>query len=205
MPARQFSARKSFELADLLGEAVRGVAGQRDVLPDQALRRRYRTRRQPRRLGVIEVGHDQHGGGMFEQAVRHLLQHQADVFVADLFGHDIERHGGEARMHRPHHPRQHGAVADAGIEDAKRRRRRLQIAKLERDALADLGLLAAGRDEQQVFLAVVEEPEARRRDGVGGWTHRSAIWQPVTAGPPPRSKRARARRDRRGPCRGCRS
>ena len=71
-------------------------------------------------------------------------------------------------MHRPHHPRQHGAVADAGIEDAKRRRRRLQIAEFERDAVADLGLLAAGRDEQQVFLAVVEESEARRRDGVGG-------------------------------------
>ena len=71
-------------------------------------------------------------------------------------------------MHRPHHPRQHGAVADAGIEDAKRRRRRLQIAEFERDPVADLGLLAAGRDEQQVFLAVVEESEARRRDGVGG-------------------------------------
>jgi hypothetical protein len=70
-------------------------------------------------------------------------------------------------MHRPHHPRQHGAVADAGIEDAKRRRRRLQVTKLERDPVADLGLLAAGRDEQQVFLAVVEESEARRRDGVG--------------------------------------
>ena len=71
-------------------------------------------------------------------------------------------------MHRPHHPRQHGAVADAGIEDAQRRRRRLQIAEFERDAVADLGLLAAGRDEQQILLPVVEEPEARRRDGVGG-------------------------------------
>src|SRR5437588_603070 len=37
-----FLGEEAFELADLLGEAVRGVAGQRDVLPDQALRRRDR-------------------------------------------------------------------------------------------------------------------------------------------------------------------
>ena len=70
-------------------------------------------------------------------------------------------------MHRPHHPRQYSAVADAGVEDPKRRRRRLQIAEFERNPIADLGLLAAGRDEQEVFLAVVEEPEARRRDRMG--------------------------------------
>jgi hypothetical protein len=29
--------QESFQFADLLGEAVRGVAGQRDVFPDQAL------------------------------------------------------------------------------------------------------------------------------------------------------------------------
>jgi hypothetical protein len=29
---------EAFELADLLGETVRGVAGQRDIFPDQALR-----------------------------------------------------------------------------------------------------------------------------------------------------------------------
>src|SRR5260370_12229318 len=30
--------------------------------------------------------------------------------------------------------------------------------------VGDLGLLAAGRDEQQIFLPVVEEPESGRRD-----------------------------------------
>ena len=163
-PCPPVLGQKSLELADLLGKAVRGVARQRDVLPDQALRSGRRARRQPRRFGVIEIGDDEHGGGMFEQPVSHLLQHQPHVLVADLFGHDIERHGRKARMHRAHHPRQHGAVADAGIEDPQRRRRRLQIAELQRDAVADLGLLAAGRDEQQVFLPVVEEAKTRRRD-----------------------------------------
>ena len=163
--------QKSFELADLFGKAMRGIARQRDVLPQQALRRGRRARRQPRRFGVIEVGDDKHGGGMLEQPVRHLLQHQPDVLVADLLGHDIERHGGKARMQRPHHPRQHGAVADAGIENPQRRRRRLQIAELQRNPVGDFGLLAAGRDEQQIFLPVVEEPEARRhgcRRNAGG-------------------------------------
>ena len=161
--------QKSFELADLLGKAVRGIARQRDILPDQALRRGRRTRRQPRRLGVIEIGDDQHRGRMFEQPVGHLLQHQPHVLVADLLGHGVERHGGKARMQRPHHPRQHGAVADAGVEDPQRRRRRLQIAEFERNPVGDLGLLAAGRDEQQIFLPVVEEPEAGRHDiGRGG-------------------------------------
>src|SRR5262249_43374811 len=81
-----------------------------------------------------------------------------------LLGDDVERHGRKARMQRPHHPRQHGAVADAGIEHAQRRRRWLEVRKLERDAVGDLGLLAAGRDEQEIFLPIVEEAEARRRD-----------------------------------------
>ena len=100
---------------------------------------------------------------MLEQAVRHLFEHQADVLVADLLGHDVERHGRETGVHRPHHPRQHGAVADPRIEDPQRRRRRLQIAEFERNPAGDFGLLAAGRDEQQIFLAVVEKPEAGRR------------------------------------------
>ena len=198
--------QEAFELADLLGEAVRGVAGQRDVLPDQALRRRHRARRQPRRLGIIEVGDDQHGGGMLEQAIRHLLQHQADVFVADLLGHDVERHGREARMHRPHHPRQHGAVADAGIEDPQRRRRRLQIAELERNPA---GRPRSSRCRSRRTAGIsggcrrTGSPAARRRrraaapfsglgdgDGLPGAGGRSRLG---------------ARTDRRGPCRACRS
>ena len=158
-PGAPVLGQEPFELADLLGKAVRGIARQRDILPDQALRRGRRARRQPRRLGVIEIGDDQHRGRMFEQAVRHLFQHQPHVLVADLLGDDVERHGRETRVQRPHHPRQHGAVADTGVEDPQRRRRRLQIAEFERNPVGDFGLLAAGRDEQQVFLPVVEEPE----------------------------------------------
>jgi hypothetical protein len=55
-------------------------------------------------------------------------------------------------------------LPDTGVEDAERRRRRLQVAELERNPVGDFGLLAAGRDEQQVFLPVVEEPEPGRDD-----------------------------------------
>src|SRR5713226_4929536 len=58
--------QKPFEFADLLGKAVSRIAGQRDIFPDQTLRRGRRARRQPRRLGVIEIGDNEHGGGMFE-------------------------------------------------------------------------------------------------------------------------------------------
>jgi hypothetical protein len=66
-PGAPVLRQKSLELADLLGKAVRGVAGKRDVFPDQAVRRGDRARRQPRRLGIIKIGDDQHGGGMLEQ------------------------------------------------------------------------------------------------------------------------------------------
>ena len=58
-PRAPVLGEKPFEFADLLGKAVRGVAGERDILPDQALRRGRRARRQPRRLGVIEIGDDE--------------------------------------------------------------------------------------------------------------------------------------------------
>ncbi len=95
-----------------------------------------RLRRQPRRLGVGEVGQHQHGRGMFDEAVGHLLQREADVLEADLFADDIERHGRERVVHRAHHARQYGAVADAGIEHAHRRRARMDVAEFEADAAA---------------------------------------------------------------------
>src|SRR5882672_3842181 len=100
---------------------------------------------------------------MFEQAVRHLVEHQPHVLIADFLGHGVERHGREAGVQRPHHPRQYGAVADTRVEYPKRRRGRLQIAELEGNPVCDLGLLAAGRDEQEIFLPVVEKPEAGGR------------------------------------------
>ena len=66
-------------------------------------------------------------------------------------------------MHRAHDPRQNRAVADAGVEHPDGRRRRMDVGEFQRDAIGDLGLLAAGRDEQEILLPVVEEPEARRR------------------------------------------
>jgi hypothetical protein len=57
---------------------------------------------------------------------------------------------------------QHGAVADAGVEHAHGRRARMDVGELERDAVAHHPLLAAGVDEQQIFLPVVEEAEIAR-------------------------------------------
>src|SRR5262249_55921966 len=75
-------------------------------------------------------------------------------------------------VHLAHDPREHGAVAHAGVEQAHRRRTRMDVAELEAHAPRDHVLLAAGIDEQQVLLAVVEEAEillrrelARRRRG----------------------------------------
>jgi NADPH:quinone reductase-like Zn-dependent oxidoreductase len=48
-------------------------------------------------------------------------------------------------MHRPHHPRQHGAVADAGIEDPKRRREEAGTV-----AIAGVTALQGLRDAGQV-------------------------------------------------------
>ncbi len=175
MPARQFSARKPSSSPICSAKPCAVLPDEGYVLPDQALRRGRRTRRQPGRLGIIEIGDDEHGGGMFEQPVGHLLQRQPHVLVADFLGDDIERHGRKARMQRPHHPRQHRAVADAGVEDPQRRRRRLQIAEFERNPVGDLGLLAAGRDEQQVFLPVVEEPET---GGLRCRARRQRRWPP---------------------------
>ena len=66
-------------------------------------------------------------------------------------------------MHRAHHARQHGAVADAGVEHAHRRRTRMDIGELHADALRDFPFLAAGVHEQQIFLPVVEEAEIALR------------------------------------------
>ena len=96
---------------------------------------------------------------MLEEAVRHFLQRQANVFEADLLADDVERHVGEAVVHGAHHARQHRAVADAGVEHAQRRRMRMEEAQLLGDPVGDFPLLAAGVDEQQILLPVVEEAE----------------------------------------------
>ena len=67
---------------------------------------------------------------MLEEAVGHLVEREPHVLEADLLADDVERHGREAVVHRAHHARQHGAVADAGIEDAHRRRARMDVGEL---------------------------------------------------------------------------
>ncbi len=102
---------------------------------------------------------------MLVEAVDHLAQGEAHVLEADLLADDVERHRREAPVHLAHHAREHRAVAHAGVEQAHRGRARMDVAELEPDALRHHVLLAAGVDEQQVLLPVVEEAEVlfRRR------------------------------------------
>ena len=105
---------------------------------------------------------------MLEEPVRHLLQGEADVLEADLLADHVERRVRKAVVHRPHHPQQHGAVAHAGVEHAQRRRARMDIGEFEPDPAGDHPLFAAGVDEQQVFLPVVEEAEVALRIALTG-------------------------------------
>src|SRR6266852_8569291 len=100
---------------------------------------------------------------MLDKAVRHLLQGQTGVFQADFLADHIERHGREAVVHCPHHARQHGAVADAGIEQPNRRRTRVDIDQLLPNPVGHNPLLAAGVHKQQVFLTVIEKAKIALR------------------------------------------
>ena len=167
--------QERLEIHDLLLEAVRRIAGERQLVPDHAGGGIERFHRQPRRVRVGEIGEHQHRRGMLEEAVGHFLQRQPHVLEADFLADHVERHVREAVVHRAHHAREHGAVADAGVEDAHCRRARMQMRKLLGDAVRHLPLFAAGVDEQQIFLPVVEEAEialrvrlARTMRGRGG-------------------------------------
>ena len=126
---------------------------------------RERLHREPGRVGIGEIGQHQHGRRMLEEAVRHLLHGEADVLEADLLADDVERRVRKAVVHRAHHAQQHGAVADAGVEQPQRRRARMDVGEFEPDPAGDHPLFAAGVDEQQIFLPVVEEAEVALRIG----------------------------------------
>ena len=138
-------------------------------MPDHAGGGGERLHREPGRVGIGEVGQHQHRRRMFHEAVRHLLHRQPHVLEADLLADDVERRMREAVVHRAHHPSEHGAVADAGVEQAQGRRPGMDIVQLERDAVADHPFLAAGVHEQQIFLPVVEEAEVMLRIALAGW------------------------------------
>jgi hypothetical protein len=108
---------------------------------------------------VIHVGNDEHGGGMLEKAVRHLVERETDILQADLLADDVEGDGGELLVHLPHDAGEHRAIAHAGIEQAQRGRLRRQVGQFQPDAPRYDLLLRAGVDEQQILLPVVEEAE----------------------------------------------
>ena len=154
-------------------EAVRGIAGQRQLVPHQARGGVERLHRQPRRVRIGKIGEHQNRCRMLEEAVRHFLQREPHVLEADLLADRVERHVRKTVVHGAHHAHQHRAVADAGVEHPHRRRPRMDVDELFGDAVRDFPFLAAGVDEQQIFLPVVEEAEialrvarfSRRRGG----------------------------------------
>src|SRR5262249_18350236 len=86
-----------------------------------------------------------------------------DVFQAQFLACHIKRHVGETAVHRAQHPRQHCAVANTRVEHPQCRWTGMDTGKLERNPVRNHPLLAAGMDEQQVFLAVFEKAEIAPR------------------------------------------
>ena len=114
----------------------------------------------------MHVGHHQYRRRVLVEAIGHLLQRQTHVLEADLLADDVERHGRKPVVHRAHQAREDRTVSHAGVEDAQRRRPRLDAVELELDALRDDPLLGACADKEQIFLAVVVEAKTRFRVGL---------------------------------------
>ena len=123
-------------------------------------------------LGVVEVGQHHHRLGVLDEPVGELAQREAHVLQADLLAHDVQGHGGELGVDRAEQVRQHGAVAHAGVEQAKGRRLGGQCAQLPGGPLGHGPLLVARRDEREVLLAVVVEAE---RSGVAAWPGKLSV------------------------------
>ena len=100
---------------------------------------------------------------MLHEPVRHLLHGEAHVLEADLLADHVERGVRELVVHRAQRAQEHGAVADAGVEQAQRRRPRMNVGEFERDAVRHHPRLRTGVHEQQIFLSVVEEAEVLLR------------------------------------------
>ena len=189
---------------DLLGIIVRGGAGQAHFLPVEGCRGLHIARHQARGLGVVEVGDHQHRGRMLDEAVGHFLQAQSHVLEADLLGHGQQGHGRVQRMDLAHELGQDRGVAHARIKQADGRRRGMQGGQLLANAPRHGGLLAAGADEGQVFLAIVVKAERRHVDRRGygfhklwaGWCHGNlfsrggptqGLWYAMTIAPAQRA------------------
>ena len=168
MPRLPDAGEQRLERGDLLAELGGRGAAQRHLLPRQRGGGRNGLRRQPRRLRVVHVGDHQHGGRMLVEAVGHLVEREARVLQADLLADHVERQRRKAPVHLAHDAGQHRAIAHAGVEHAQGRRLGMQVGELHADAPRDHLLLAAGVDEQQVLLPVVEEAEVARAVLPGG-------------------------------------
>ena len=147
------------DAAQLFTELVRGCALQRHFDPVQRGSLGDVVGHQPRRLGVVEIGHDDDARRMLDKAVGQLLQRQAHVFETDFLADDEERDGRKTPMQGTHHVAQHGAVADPGVEQPQRRRRWADMRQLLRGTFGHFPFFVAGVDESQVFLAIVVEPK----------------------------------------------
>ncbi len=130
VPGLPVLGQKRLQRGDLVGELGRRGARQRHLVPHQRGGRGERLRRQPRRLGVVHVGDHQHGRGVLVEAVGHLVQRQPHVLQADLLAHRVERQRRKAAVHLAQNAGEDRAVAHAGVEQAHRRRRGMQMAEL---------------------------------------------------------------------------
>ena len=183
MPGLPDLGQERLQRLDLLAELGGRAAGQRHLVPHQRGGGGERLGRQPRRLGVVHVGDDQHGRRVLVEAVGHLVEGEPGVLEADLLADDVEGQRRQAAVHLAHDAGEHRAVAHAGVEHAHRRRLGVQVGELQADAARHHLLLAAGVDEQQILLAVVEEAEVAR----GRALARRPISPPGAASPPTRS------------------
>src|SRR5471032_2023439 len=96
---------------------------------------------------------------MLEITVWHFLQREPHVFETNFLPDNIEGHGLEAVVHRPHHPREYGCVTYTGVKHADRRWARMNVGQFHRHPLCDHGLFGTRVDEHQVLLPVIEKAE----------------------------------------------
>src|SRR5260221_4069624 len=117
------------------------------------------VRHEARRRTIVHVGDDDHGLRMLEESVRQFGEGQPDILHADLLADDYPGDVAETLMHVLHDLRQDRAVTHTRIEEMQCRTTRLDVGQLGADPFGDRRFLAARRDEEEILLAIVIEPE----------------------------------------------
>src|SRR6476660_3674398 len=100
---------------------------------------------------------------MLNEAIRHLVQCEADILEADFLADDIKGRCWEPVVHRTHHAREHRSITDTGVKYTHRWRPRMNVGELKTHARSDFPLLRTGVHEEQILLPVVEETEIALR------------------------------------------